>query len=155
MTLEQYIYSIKTKVDPANPASPKLEPSKRWFYFLMTGVKDKEVVLNINYNDSKRPVYSYDNINWQRFSKEEVPEDNKSITKIYPSDSVWIAYFVPYNNDRISKKIEEWNNHLDVKEFSIGKSENGRDMTMLAITSNMHDGIIPNNGELQDRKSTV
>ena len=41
---EELEYKINTKIDPANPANPKLEPSRRWFYFLMTGVKDKRIV---------------------------------------------------------------------------------------------------------------
>lgn len=157
---EENKYQIQTKIDPTNPASPKLEPSRRWFYFLMTGVKDKKIELDIFYNDSKRPVYSYDNINYIRFTEEEVPENNKTITKKYQQDSVWIAYFVPYNNNRLTEKIEQWIKVPNTKQFNIGETEDGREMRMLVITNNNHNGLIPNNnGEFaytkNDRKKKV
>lgn len=156
---EELEYKINTKIDPANPANPKLEPSRRWFYFLMTGVKDKSIVLDIFYNDSRRPVYSYDNVNFIRFSETEAPEHNKRITKKYERDSVWVAYFVPYNNDHLDGKFNEWTNLPNTKEFSIGQSEYNRDMRMLVITNNIHNGLIPSNGVLnynkEDKKKKV
>ncbi len=138
-----YFGAVITKSDPDNPARPDLKPSSRWFYFLMTGIKNSTVTLDITTNDSKRPLYSYDNINFSRFSKEEAPAENGKIVKKFDKDSVYIAYFVPYNVERNSKKIAQWSSLPHVKEFSIGKSEKGRDMQMMVISNNIHDGLIP------------
>ena len=33
----EYVFDIYSRLDPENPADPKLAPSGRWFYFMMTG----------------------------------------------------------------------------------------------------------------------
>ena len=85
---EELVYKINTKIDPANPANPKLEPSRRWVYFLMTGVNDKKIVLDIFYNDSRRPVYSYNNKEFIRFNEIEVPKNITTIPKTFAKDRV-------------------------------------------------------------------
>lgn len=142
-SIEQFSYHITTKADPANAASPSLTPSNRWFYFLMTGVKGKEIILNINANDAKRPVYSYDNVNFTRFTETEVPLENKSIQKRYEKDSVYIAYFTPYTESYLHQKIAKWVQKECVDTLCIGKSEDGRDMPLLIITNK--GGTEPNN----------
>ena len=43
---ETITYDFYSRFDPVNPARPSLAPSARWYYFKMTGTKDKEVILN-------------------------------------------------------------------------------------------------------------
>ncbi|MEG0519464.1 MAG: M14 family zinc carboxypeptidase [Bacteroidales bacterium] len=138
-SIEQLRFHISTRPDPFNPASPNLQPSRRWFYFLMTGVKNKEIILDIEYNDSKRPFYSYDGVNFIRFNAEEVPVENKSITKRYEQDSVYISYFIPYTESYLNRKIAQWATAECVEIMNIGKSEYGREMPLLRIT-NKGDG---------------
>ena len=88
---ETLVYDFYSRFDPANPARPTLAPSARWYYFCMEGVKDKEIVLNVKNSDARRPYYSYDNVNWTRFSETESP-DEKTIIKKYSQDKVYIAY---------------------------------------------------------------
>lgn len=134
-SLLQLRYAITTVPDPDNRANPSLAPSKRWFYFLMTGVKGKEIILEINSNDSKRPVYSYDGKIFTRFSREEVPQENGPITKRYTQDSVYIAYFVPYTYSYLNERIAEWGKRVDTEVRSIGQSEDGRNMPLLVVTN--------------------
>ena len=56
---EKYSFDLFSKFDPENPANPQLQPSARWYFFLMTGVKDKEIILNMHNSDTRRPFYSY------------------------------------------------------------------------------------------------
>lgn len=127
-------YDFYSRFDPANPARPTLAPSARWYYFKMTGVKDKEVILNIKNSDARRPFYSYDNKNWIRFSAAESP-DEKTIIKTYAQDEVYIAYYIPYTYSHLLEKIKEWVKHDWVGLGSIGKSEHGRNMPILTITN--------------------
>lgn len=150
-SIEQLRFHISTRPDPFNAASPNLEPSRRWFYFLMTGVKNKEIILDIEYNDSKRPFYSYDGVNFNRFNAEEVPVENKSITKRYEQDSVYIAYFIPYTESHLNRKIAQWAAADYVDTMSIGKSEYGRNMPLLRITSKKEG--IGNRQKKQEREN--
>ncbi len=136
----RFHYNITTKKDPCNIADTKLPPSSRWFYFLITGVKGKEIALDIDINDSKRPVYSYDGTNFKRFTASEVPREDMTITKLYERDSVYIAYFTPYTQSYLDKKIAEWLETGYADTISIGRSEHGRDMPLLIITNNNSQG---------------
>ena len=57
-------YNITSAKDPDNPVDTLLEPSSRWFYFLMTGVKGRTVTLKFIDTDPWAPMYSYDNKEW-------------------------------------------------------------------------------------------
>lgn len=131
--VESYTYNFYSRFDPANPASPTLAPSARWYYFKMSGVNGKEVILNVKNSDARRPFYSYDNVNWTRFSEQESP-DEKTIIKTYSQDEVYIAYYVPYTYSRLLGKIQEWVKYDWVDLSSIGESEHGRNMPLLTIT---------------------
>lgn len=131
---ETITYDFYSRFDPVNPARPSLAPSARWYYFKMTGTKDKEVILNIKNSDARRPYYSYDNKNWTRFSAQESP-DEKTIIKKYDQDEVYIAYYIPYTYTRLLNKIIGWVNNDWTDLSSIGKSEHGRNMPLLTITN--------------------
>lgn len=128
-------YDLYSKFDPENPASPTLAPSGRWFYFKMSGVNGKEITLNFKNTDPLRPMYSYDNINWQRFSAQEAPERCKVIKK-FNQNEVYVAYFIPYTLTHLLGKIQEWVKYDWVDLSSLGKSEHGRNMPLLTITNN-------------------
>ena len=132
--VECITYDFYSRFDPANPARPTLAPSARWYYFKMTGVKDKLVTLNVKNSDARRPYYSYDNENWTRFSSVESP-DEKTIIKKYEQDEVYIAYYIPYTYSRLLDKIQEWVKYDWVDLSSIGQSEHGRNMPLLTITN--------------------
>lgn len=127
--------NIISRFDPLNPADTLLKPSGRWYYFKMSGVKEKPLILNIYNSEAKRPFYSYDNVNFHRFSKEEAP-DSKRVIKKFNQESVYIAYFIPYTNERLQFKIDEWSKKPFVTLSSIGKTTEGREMPMLTVSEN-------------------
>ncbi len=133
-TVSTSIYKVSTKLDPINNHKPESHRSNRWFYFMVTGVKGKTITLDINYNDSQRPFYSYDNENFTRYSEEEVPTRNGRITKHYERDTIYVAYFVPYTIERGNRCIERWERSPYVKKISIGRSGLGEHLNILRVT---------------------
>ncbi len=141
--IAHYTYDIYSAEDPLNPVDTALAPSSRWFYFLMTGVRGKSITMNIRHSDPRAPMYSYDGENFERFDPfcESVvyeSEDHRKklvTTKTFEKDSVYIAYYTPYTNGRLEKKLEEWRYRNGVAIHSIGKSSRGREMPMLLITN--------------------
>ncbi|MBR5856381.1 MAG: hypothetical protein IKY70_03820 [Bacteroidales bacterium] len=131
---EMYSFDVYSRFDPSNPADPKLQPSARWYFFLMTGVNNKEIILNMHNSDTRRPFYSYNGKDYMRFSTQECSIPNQ-IRKKYESDSVYIAYFTPYPESLLLSRIAEWSKRSCVEVSSIGTSEHGRVMPLLTITN--------------------
>ena len=128
-------FDIYSRFDPKNPADPQLPPSARWYHFLMTGVKGKDIQLNVHNSDARRPFYSYDGKNYIRFTEEECAKEN-TIQKKYEKDSVYIAYFTPYIESYLNSRLQEWGKRDCVETISIGKSEHGRNMPLMIVTDN-------------------
>lgn len=133
-SVQQIVCDVYSRHDPDNPADPGLAPSARWYHFRMTGVKGKEIVLQLRHSDARRPFYSYDGQQYVRFTPEESP-DGRSLTKIYERDSVYIAYFTPYPESYLLRRIADWESRPCVSVSSIGRSEHGREMPLLTITN--------------------
>lgn len=126
-------YEISSRFDPLNPVDTSLSPSARWYYFRITGVKGKQLFINIKNSEAIRPFYSYDNINFQRF--ESVENINKGqINKIFTQDTVYICHFIPYTCSHLDKKYKEWSGSEYVKSEVIGQSLQGRDIRMMTLT---------------------
>ncbi len=136
-------YRVKTKFDPRNRFYPERAQSNRWFYFRMTGVKGKRVALDIDFNDSKRPMYSYDNIDFKRFEAQHVPVLDSTVTMLYTRDTAYIAYFTPYTLSRNYNKIEQWQTSPNCLTFDIGQSPQRRAQRAIIITDSPHQGLIP------------
>lgn len=126
-------FDIYSRLDPVNPVDTALPPSGRWFYFLMHGTKDKSIGLRFYRTDPKRPFYSYNGVDFHRYSEDEVA-GKRFVKRTFTEDSVYIAYFVPYTKSYLDKKIAEWSGKSCVEVSSIGKSEHGREMELLKIT---------------------
>jgi len=105
----------------------------RWFYFKMKNVKNKYVSVTILNSDATRPMYSYDNKNWIRFTATESPQKNV-FRKTYTEDSVYVAYYVPYSVAQLTEKINQLVNSPYVKIDTIGYSEQNRPLIVLTIT---------------------
>jgi hypothetical protein len=105
----------------------------RWFYFKMKNVKNRYVAVTILNSDATRPIYSYDNKNWIRFTATESPQRNV-FRKTYTEDSVYVAYYVPYSVTQLTEKINQLRNNPYVKIDTIGYSEQNRPLIVLTIT---------------------
>lgn len=105
----------------------------RWFYFKMKNVKNRYVSVAIQNSDATRPMYSYNNKNWVRFTTEESPQKNV-FRKTYTEDSVYVAYYVPYSVSQLTEKINQLVNNPFVKIDTIGFSEQNRPLIVLTIT---------------------
>lgn len=130
------VYNITSAKDPDNPVDTLLEPSSRWFYFLMTGVKGRTITLKFIDTDPWAPMYSYDNKEWMRYDPEREMVAKFTAKKEYDRDSVWVAYYVPYTNTHLEEMMDEWQYRDGVRIYSIGKSYQGRDMKMMVVTNN-------------------
>lgn len=126
-------YNIYSRFDPKNPVDTTLTPSARWYYFRMTGVKNKLIYLNINNSEAIRPFFSYDNVNFERFTADENSRKNRMI-KLFERDTVYICHYIPYTYSRIEAKVAEWSENRDVKTSVIGYSHDSLAMPMLRIT---------------------
>ncbi len=142
MPQTKMVFDIFSRFDPENPADPTLPPSARWYHFLMTGVKGKEIQLNVHNSDARRPFYSYNGKDYERFSEQECTPEN-TICKKFEHDSVYIAYFIPYTESYLKSRIAQWSKRSCVETISIGKSENGRNMPLMIVT----DKTVENNGK--------
>jgi len=114
----------------------------QWFYFQLSGVKDKD--LTLQFNDLDKTAYpdgwqdynmcfSYDNQNWFRLS---TSFDGKSIMKTKLSaenDIVYIAYFEPYSYQRHIELISNASNSSLVKHEVLGLTGQGRNIDLLVV----------------------
>lgn len=131
-TVSLHSFTVKGSYDPKNPVDTALPPSPRWFYFEMTGVKDKLVYLNFEETDPLRPMYSYDNVNWKRFEPCEAAF--RKVSKRFEEDTVFLAYYQPYTYSYLEKRIQEWSRHDWVEVDSVGHSFENRPIYLMHIT---------------------
>ena len=129
------VYNIISAKDPDNPVDTLLEPSSRWFYFLMTGTKGRTITLKFIDTDPWAPMYSYDNKEWFRYDPDKEMIAKYTAKKKYDRDSVWVAYYIPYTNAHLDEMMDEWQYRDGVRIYSIGKSYQGRDMKMMMVTN--------------------
>ncbi len=125
-------YRVVSRSDPHNPADPELQPSGRWFYFLMENVKGKHIYLNFENTDPKRAVFSYDGTHFQRF--EHYRASMRKVSALFDRDSVYIAYFVPYGWEKLQERLEAWSVPAYVRVDTLGRSMMGLPIQMLTIT---------------------
>jgi hypothetical protein len=143
-SIQHFTYNITSRKDPVNPVDSTLDPSSRWYYFLMTGVKGRSVTINMFDTDSRAPFYSYNGRDWQRYSKDEAAKTDVT-TKTYERDSAYVAYYIPYTNKYLKERMEDWKYKMGVAIYSMGKSREGREMNTLMITNT----YIPDKGKVR------
>lgn len=131
--------------DNDNPDLP--DSWRNWWYVkidnLETNTVTKITLKNRGWPYYYLPVYSYDQINWFRFTEEEVSqnEDNELImSKQFGNQVVWIARFYPYT----FSDLENYLGTLDALPFvsiqTPGFSQDGKPIYLLKITdSNFPD----------------
>jgi len=126
-------YEIIPRTDPSNPTDSTLTPNNRWFYFRMIGVKDKQIHLLFKLTDPIRPVYSYDNVHFERFSENE--STYRKVSKRFEEDTVFIAYYIPYDFSYLQQRIKQWCTDGNIVQMdTIGWSSHGKPLQLMTIT---------------------
>ena len=131
-TVSLHSFVVRGSFDPQNPIDTALASSPRWFYFQVSGVKDKLIYFNFEDTDPVRPLYSYDNVTWERFAPCEA--SFRKVSKRFERDTVYMAYFQPYTYSYLQSRIADWSRHEWVKVDSIGHSLENRPIYMMHVT---------------------
>ena len=105
----------------------------RWFYFRINGVRNKFLRVNIPTSDVNRPLYSYDNRNFTRFTGSESPQVNV-FQKTFSEDTVYVAYYYPYTFTYLQERIKEWQKNLFVTVDTTGYTDRGFPIQEIMIT---------------------
>ncbi len=109
--------------------------STRWFYFRMKNVKDKQISLRFINTDVTKAMYSYDNVNFERFNDQETFGSGVFIKK-FDQDTVYFAYYTPYNYSYLQSRLNEWKKNQFVTLDTLGFSPKGLPIQEMIITDN-------------------
>ena len=105
----------------------------RWFYFRIKGAKDKFIRVTITSTDVNRPMYSYNNRDFTRFTESESPS-LRMFQKTFTEDTVYVAYYTPYNYSYLQERIAEWKLNPFTKIDTLGITDNGLPIQQITIT---------------------
>jgi len=116
----------------------------RWFYFRISGVKDKLIKVTIANSDVNRPMYSYNNLDFVRFSETESPKVNY-FEKLFENDTVFVAYYTPYSYNYLQERLAEWGNSEFIKIDTLGFTEHNFPVQEIVLT----DSSVPDENKLR------
>ncbi len=105
----------------------------RWFYFRISGVQDRYIEVIIENSDVNRPLYSYDNRDFIRFTESESPHLNR-FNKTFEEDTVFVAYYYPYNFSWMQENLATWEQHPHARLDTLGILDFGFPMQLLTVT---------------------
>ena len=128
--------NIRLRIRPDNNSE-----HLQWFYFRLTGAKDRDCRLiiengdQVSYRDGfhgYRTVVSNDNSNWHRI---DTSFDGKNLTIAYrpESDSVYFAYFAPFSWEQHRRLIDKALQSSAVTYHRLGATVDGRSIELLQI----------------------
>lgn len=108
----------------------------RWFYFRISGVKDKFITVNVTTvpHDFTQAMYSYDNEEYFRFSVEESPQSG-TFQKLFEEDTVYVSYYTPYTFNYLQNRINEWNLSSYVTVDTIGLTNHFLPIQEIIVTN--------------------
>ena len=136
-------YYVGPSLDPLNPIDTDLRPSSNWFYFRISGVKDKYLHLSMPDNVAFGASYSYDGNEWFHFTPKESQRHN--IDKRFNNDTVYVAIYKPYTYSYLQERLKDWTSRPGVEMDTIGYSHEGRPLQLLHIT----DTSVPDEGKVR------
>jgi len=105
----------------------------RWFYFRIAGVKDRFIKVTVSTSDVNRPMYSYDNIDFVRFTEAEAPQKNV-FQKTFEEDTVYVAYYTPYTFSFLQERFAEWEQSEFVVLDTLGFTEHNFPVQEMVLT---------------------
>ncbi|GBD91108.1 zinc carboxypeptidase [bacterium BMS3Abin04] len=116
----------------------------RWFYFRISGVKNKLISVEVSNSDVSRAMYSYDNKSFSRFTEGESPQVNV-FEKTYEQNTVFVAYYTPYTFNYLQHQIKEWEKSPFVTIDTIGFTPKNLPLQEMKIT----DTSVPDSSKLK------
>ncbi len=105
----------------------------RWFYFRISGVENKFIKVKVLTSDVNRPMYSYNNETFIRFTETESPSTNY-FEKTFEKDTVYVAYYTPYNYSYLQERIADWGKSEFVKVDTLGFTEHNFPIQEIILT---------------------
>ncbi len=120
-----------------------------WFYFKLDHIANKNITIKLDrlagtyrggphliYTKGTRPVYSYDQKNWQRINDVQYDARQHSLTfrNVFTADAVWIAYAHPFSYEQGLELINAITGNPFLNIEVIGKTPQERDIHLLTIT---------------------
>jgi murein tripeptide amidase MpaA len=131
---------IQLRIRPDTHSDPQVNFSQ-WFHFRLQGVQGDACRIQLlnagecTYPDGwvdYRAVASYDREHWFRVPTQF--DGQKLTIEFTPEhDSVWLAYFEPYSEERHLQLIGRCQRQPGVRARHLGHTVEGRDMTALTI----------------------
>ena len=126
-----------------------------WFYFMITGVKNKALSFELGnltgtyrnnpmdqFTDYTWPVLSYDNAQWARISDVNYDDEDKvfRFNARFIKDTAWIAYAHPYSYWQSQAYLDTILKNQYVRTRKQGFSDGGRQVNLLEITNRQTEG---------------
>jgi hypothetical protein len=120
-----------------------------WFYFKLDNVLNKEVTIKLTdlignyrgkvmavYDNRTQPVYSYDQIHWERISNAHYDKKLHTFvfTQKFTSNRVLIAYAHPYPYYREAEFINSLRSKSNITIAKLGITKELREINLLTIT---------------------
>lgn len=138
-------------VDAASPTDIRLRIRQdaggefmQWFHFRLHDVKGQSLRLTIenagacSYAEGwhgYRCVASYDRRHWFRIMSTTYDGEKLVIEFVPEADSVWLAYFEPYSQERHADSVARWQTFPQVRVGRIGASLQGHDIDVVHVGS--------------------
>jgi uncharacterized repeat protein (TIGR02543 family) len=116
-----------------------------WTYFKVTNTLGKEVtfrILNANLvpflsttSEEAQMVYSYDGIDWSRFTNHSYSSGIYTFSTTFTNNQVYVATFFPFSYT----EMQSYTNTVDASPWAVksilGSSEQSREISLLKITN--------------------
>jgi murein tripeptide amidase MpaA/dienelactone hydrolase len=124
-----------------------------WYYFRLENLPKQQVTIDLvnlggeyNYKSpaysvtaGTRPVYSYDGVSWRHFNDDQVSWDDRephlSLRFVPEHERMWVAHVPPYTNKDLAGLLDGFRNSPYLERRVAGKTVEGRDMALVAITN--------------------
>ena len=132
---------LGVRADPPCETEDGVVHHKQWFHFRIAGVRDIPLTIHLEgaANTSYpggwvdyRAVYSTDHRRWRRADTSYANGD-LTIRVTPETDVIWLAYFAPYDLERLQSQIGRWCTHRDVWLRALGRTVDGRPLDRLII----------------------
>jgi len=116
----------------------------KWFYFRITGVEEKFIRVNISNSSVDRPMYSYDDREYIRFTESEAPQRNM-FQKTFENDTVYVACYTPYTFSYLQERLAVWEESDYVILDTLGFTDHNLPMQEMVLT----DRSVPDENKLR------